>query len=141
MCLDYFKVDAPNILAIMNGAFSNGGYDITNGFVHDFAVVYFKKLGLEAYRKEELTDTDEIVQALDRDNPVIVSIIKHTLEQQKFHIILLVGYVKGDNGVIEKFIYHEPESTDPERGAYREVDTKTFMENWRGKAIFPSPIV
>ena len=141
MCLDYFGVESPNILAIMNEAFTNGGYDINNGFVHDFAVVYFKKMGLESYRSEKMESVDTIVEAIDAGNPVMVSITKRTLEQKKFHLILVVGYEKDDEGKVKTIIYHEPESTSPERGAHRTCDVDTFMDNWRGMAVFVSQSV
>ena len=60
MCLDYFyniqeKGKVSNnisILEIMKLAKESGGYDVNNGFVHDFALNYFKENNLESYRKE-----------------------------------------------------------------------------------------
>lgn len=145
MCLDYYhqfdnKIDnSSSILFIMNDAFNNGGYDAQHGFVHNFAVEYFKNHGLESNRLEGLESFDIIKDNLDNGNPVIVSIIKRTLEQEKFHLILIVGYEydESSNAVLN-VIYHEPESTDPSRGAYRVCDTDTFLKSWRGKAIFVS---
>ena len=175
MCLDYFyntqqkdslenKKDTNNqvsILEIMKLAKESGGYDMDNGFVHDFAVIYFKENGLESYRKEvskksiseKELETEEgyiirtglekeiifnkIIENIDNNNPVIVSIIKNTLEQTKYHLILVVGY-KSENKKITHIIYHEPESTDPSRGAFRECELKVFERSWRGKAIFVS---
>lgn len=147
MVLDYYlqekRIDAesPNILNIMNEAFNSRGYDPNNGFVHDFAVSYFKKYGLESYRKEGSENLDEIIISIDNKNPIVVSITKHTLEQNKFHLILVVGYkyTEDVNGQkITNIIYHEPESTSPDRGAYRDCDIDTFLKDWRGKAIFVS---
>ena len=184
MCLDYFyntqqkenlenKKDTNNqvsILEIMKLAKESGGYDMDNGFVHDFAVNYFKENNLESYRKEvskkTILETEEdymkrvelekenifnkIVENVDNDNPVIVSIIKNILEQTKYHLILVVGYkyileenssaskAGAENKKITHIIYHEPESTDPSRGAFRECGLGVFEKSWRGKAIFVS---
>ena len=153
MCLDYYSLqknisnseefknnDLNNnvsILEIMNDAFNNGGYDAQHGFVHNFAVEYFNNHGLESNRLEGLESFDVIKDNLDNANPVVVSIIKRTLEQEKFHLILIVGYEydESSNEVVN-VIYHEPESTDPSRGAYRVCDVDTFLKSWRGKAIF-----
>ncbi|MDQ5957365.1 MAG: hypothetical protein QG614_340 [Patescibacteria group bacterium] len=161
MCLDYFfekenKSFEKSIKDIMEEAGEGGGYDMQNGFVHDFAVKYFESNNLQSHRVEidksvtnekELEDKkleilEEVLVSLDQDNPVMVSIVKHTLEQNKFHIILLVGYRyeldMNSNRSITSIIYHEPESTDLVKGAYRECSLDIFLENWRGKAIFVS---
>ena len=49
----------------------------------------------------------------------------------------MVGY-KSKNQKITHIIYHEPESTDPLRGAFRECELEVFEKSWRGKAIFVS---
>jgi hypothetical protein len=80
---------------------------------------------------------------------------KRVLEQKRFHMLVIVGYDRaltsqteaGDadmvNGegtrVVFKFFYHEPESTDKEKGKFRACDEETFLSYWRGKAIFISP--
>ncbi len=142
MCLDYYHnldstVDnSPSILHIMNGAFNNGGYDANHGFVHDFAVKYFLQHNLDSHRMEGLSEFETLKASLDNGNPIIVSVVKRTLEQEKFHLILVVGYEEDDDGRNSRVIYHEPESTDPNRGAYRVCDMDTFLKSWRGKAIF-----
>lgn len=170
MCLDYFSISAPSILEIMKLAKESGGYDVNNGFVHDFAVNYFKENGLESYRKEVSKKTileieedymkrvelekenifNKIVENVNNNNPVIVSIIKNILEQTKYHLILVVGYkyileenssaseAGAENKKITHIIYHESESTDPSRGAFRECGLGVFEKSWRGKAIFVS---
>ena len=178
MCLDYFyniqeKGKVSNnisILEIMKLAKESGGYDVNNGFVHDFALNYFKENNLESYRKEvskkSILETEEnyikrvelekenifnkIVENVDNNNPVIVSIIKNILEQTKYHLILVVGYkyileenssaskAGAENKKITHIIYHEPESTDPSCGAFRECGLGVFEKSWRGKAIFVS---
>ena len=143
MIMDYYslkdesvkKTNTDNILKIMNDAFHNGGYDADNGFIHDYAVDYFNSHELKSYRKENIESFDIIKKELDNNNPVIVSVTKKTLEQNKFHLILVVGYVEQGEGVKE-VMYHESESTDPNRGAYRRCSIEIFMSSFRGKAIF-----
>ncbi|MCF7843748.1 C39 family peptidase [Candidatus Gracilibacteria bacterium] len=139
----------PDILSLCNEAKERGGYDMQNGWVHDYLVNKAKELGLQAHRSEGLTNiTDEIIASLDAGNPVIVSVEKRVLEQTRFHLIVIVGYEKEDNvsELVDSFklksnscfYYHESESTDKERGQYRTCDVETFMNYWRGKAIFIS---
>lgn len=130
MVAEYHGITTPDIPTLCIEARDRGGYDMVNGWVHDYIVMKARELGLQADRKEGLTSADDIVAALTAGNPVIVSVEKRVLEQTRFHMIVVIGYGDGE------FIYHEPESTDRERGAYRSCDTDTFMSYWRGKAIF-----
>lgn len=121
-----------DIVTICKEAEAKGGYDMINGWVHDYMVSYMEECGFDCYRKEGLTTVDEIIASLDHGNPVIVSVEKRVLEQKRFHMITVVGYTASS------LIYHESESTDKTRGAYRTCDLSTFMEYFRGKAIFVS---
>lgn len=130
MVAEYQGKEITDIVTLCDEARVRGGYDMQNGWVHDYLVAKATELGLRAYRKEGLTDLLEITASLDAGNPVIVSVEKRVLEQKRFHIIVIVGY-EG-----ETVIYHEPESTDKEKGKYRVCDIATFKEYFRGKAIF-----
>lgn len=130
MVAEYHGVTTPDLVTLCIEARDRGGYDMVNGWIHDYLVLKATELGLQAERKEGLTNTDSIVASLKDGNPIIVSVEKRVLEQTRFHMLVIVGYA--DN----EFMYHEPESTDRERGAFRSCDTDTFMNYWRGKAIF-----
>ena len=132
MVMEYQGKEVPDIIALCEEAKDRGGYDMTNGWMHDYLVLKAKDFGLIAYRLEGLSDMIEIEDSLKEGNPVIVSVEKRILEQTKFHMIVVVGYEDGE------IMYHEPESTDRERGSYRTCDEETFMNYWRGKAIFIS---
>jgi hypothetical protein len=142
----------PSIVELCNEAKESGGYDMHNGWIHNYLVSKAKELGLNAHRTErEVPIVDEIIASLEAGNPVIVSVEKRVLEQTRFHMIVIVGYEKSEEtevGVESEFsnsyrlqsnsffYYHEPESTDKTRGAYRSCDVETFKQYWRGKAIF-----
>ena len=172
MVAEFHGVQIPELASLCNEAKERGGYDMTNGWVHDYLVTRAQEFGLDAYRKEGLTDIEEIIAALQAGNPVIVSVEKRVLEQKRFHMIVLVGYDKSqttqtnadlaDNTLHAEgrgkdaeergqnsdsstsynlqadgyLHYHEPESTDKEKGKFRTCDVATFMQYWRGKAIF-----
>lgn len=125
----------PDILILCNEAKDRGGYDMTNGWIHDYLVTRAQEFGLQAIRKEGLTELSEIIASLEAGNPVIASVEKRVLEQTRFHIIVIVGY-EGNN-----FFYHEPESTDKEKGKFRTCTEEQFKNYWRGKAIFISKAV
>jgi hypothetical protein len=140
-------VSAPDLLTLCNEAQERGGYDIENGWVHDYLVTKAQELGLQAYRKEGITDLTEVISFLKQGNPVIVSVEKRVLEQTRFHLITLVGYETNGSAsnttsyrlqATDLLYYHESESTNKEKGAYRVCSVETFSEYFRGKAIFIS---
>lgn len=122
----------PDIVSLCNEARERGGYDLANGWVHDYLVTKLNELELHAYRKEGLTDIGELLQSLDAGNPVIVSVEKRVLEQTRFHLLVLTGH-EGD-----MLYYHESESTNKEKGKHRSCTRVQFADFWRGKAIFAS---
>lgn len=132
MVAEFHGKTVPDILSLCNEARDRAGYDMTNGWIHDYLITKARELGLQAKRKEGMSDLDEILTSLELGNPVIVSVEKRVLEQKRFHMLVLVGF--DNNG----FIYHEPESTDKEKGQYRTCSYDTFMDYWRGKALFIS---
>lgn len=151
MALEYLTGRKIDILEFMKEAERFGGYDKINGMGHDYVINFLEKEGLKAWRyknilKRDTLDTvDSVVEELEKGNPVIVSINKYILEQKKFHLILLIGLEKDEDGNATHFYYHEPEATvisveDDKNvgGANRCVDIETFKKCWRGKAIFVS---
>lgn len=132
MVAEFHGKEVPGLVDLCLEAKNRGGYDMVNGWVHDYIVLKLGEFGLTAHRKEGMRDVDELIASLKAGNPCIVSVEKRVLEQKRFHILVLVGF--DDDG----FIYHEPESTDKERGQYRTCSFDVFMEYWRGKAIFSS---
>lgn len=137
----------PDIVSLCNEAKERSGYDMHNGWVHDYIVTRAQEFGLQAYRKEGIVGCDEIISSLDAGNPVIVSVEKRVLEQTRFHMIVVVGYdTKNESESSSPYdlvpmtylYYHESESTDREKGQYRVCSKETFLEYFRGKAIFIS---
>ena len=109
MVSEFHGVQKEEILTLCEEALTRGGYDMQNGWIHDYLVTKAKELGLEAYRKEGLTDVQEIIASLDAGNPVIVSVEKRVLEQKRFHLIVLVGY---DKSQIEKLGFEDVRSQE-----------------------------
>lgn len=142
-----YKKILPSIVDLCNEAKERDGYHMQNGWVHDYLVTKAIELGLHAYRKEGLESLDEIYESLNNHNPVIVSVEKNVLEQTRYHMIVLVGYdeteylhedTNAPSEIKRSFYYHESESTDKDRGAYRVCDETIFLQYFRGKAIFIS---
>jgi uncharacterized protein YvpB len=127
---EFHGKEVPDIVTLCNEARDRNGYHMANGWVHDYLVTEAQELGLQAFRKEGMTTIEEIAASLEAGNPVMVSVEKRILEQTRFHIIVIVGH-EGNT-----FFYHEPESTDKEKGKFRSCTQEEFKSYWRGKAIF-----
>lgn len=147
MVVEFHGKDSGDTLDFCNQAKALGGYDMQNGWVHNYLVLQAKEIGLNAHRTErEIPIIDEIIASLTLGNPVIVSVEKRVLEQKRFHMIVITGYEEGEGGnelteafhikPSHGFYYHEPESTDKIKGKDRFCDIETFKQYWRGKAIF-----
>lgn len=141
MVLDYHGKQTPALEEMVKTGHADGGYS-PSGWLHDYFIAFLKAYGLDAYRKEGMDEKEglqEIRNALEAENPVIVSIVKHALEQTKFHMIVLTGFTEDDHGATRTLFYHDPEGTSEEQGAQREVDVGTFLSDWRKMAIFACP--
>lgn len=130
MVVEFYGKETEDIVTLCKEAELRGGYHMTNGWVHDYLVAKAGECGLQARREEGLESLNLLEQSLINGNPVIVSVEKRVLEQTRFHMIVLVGYEN------DTFLYHEPESTDKEKGKFHTCTKSQLMDYWRGKAIF-----
>ena len=132
MVLDFYKAETPEISEFLKIALDKGTYHEFNGWIHDKIVELAKDFGMEAYRKEEMENEQELKDFLDKGNPVIVSIKAQKFSPEfegKFHQIILIGY--DENG----FYYHDSDYQNGEgNGLF--VDRETFGKYWRKMAIF-----
>jgi uncharacterized protein YvpB len=129
---EYKGASMPDLVALCEEAKNREGYHMINGWVHDYIVTRLQEAGLTAFRKEGITSLEEIIDSIQNNNPVIVSVEKRVLEQTRFHLITLIGYDEQE----KVFYYHESESTDKTRGEGRSCTIDVFMNYFRGKAIF-----
>ena len=137
MVLDFNKIKTPEIGEFLKIALDKGTYHEFNGWIHDKIVELAKDFGMEACRKEEMENEQELKDFLDGGNPVIVSIsAKRFLEEfeSKFHQVVLTGF-KLDNCELKGFYYNDPDYQGEEgKGLF--VDRETFGKYWRKMAIF-----
>lgn len=117
-----------------------GGY-YTHGWRHDAFIKTAQELGLFTAHREEGMDFEKgilkIQENLDLGFPVIFSVVKKTLEQTKFHMLLAIGYeFADDQKTVKGLYYQDPESTDPEKGKNHFADIQHLEKDWRKMAIF-----
>lgn len=142
MALDFFKNDIPSLDDLVWQGVRIDGYG-PSGWVHSALVSVFDMYGILAERKEfkgELFEAglSEILHSLEAGVPVIISAIKKFQEPDKFHMVLLVGFEKGD-GMVRGFYYHDPDAETPEEGVNQFVSFEQFKTHWRRLALFILP--
>ncbi|MGB2580641.1 MAG: C39 family peptidase [Minisyncoccia bacterium] len=120
-----------------------------NGWLHDGLVTLGEKYGAKLYRTEfrkkdadpdtleklYIEGVDMIVGELNEGRPVIISAIKNFEVRDKFHMVLVVG-AEIEDGVVNGFYYHDPDSYTESKGAYQFVAINIFSSSWRRMAIF-----
>lgn len=139
MILDHQGKETPSLLEMCAAGVHDGGFG-KSGWIHDYFVKVAKSYGLDAHREERMIVEQgirKIKEYLLSGNPVIVSVIKRLLGQDKFHMVLLTGFEE-KNGEVVGFYYNEPESTDREKGKNIFVPIELFLNDWRKMAIFIS---
>lgn len=135
MVLAYYKDENGNVMDLVREGLAKGPYNPAVGWYHDTIVAVAKDHGLSAERAEKMADDSRLIEYLRSGKPIIVSAIKYILDQTKFHMVVLTGFEEKD-GVVLGFYYHDPESTERERGQHLFVRRDTFLREWRKMAIF-----
>ncbi len=124
-------------------------YDPRFGWIHDGLIRLAEEYGTTLTRKEWRTKEDEkalkenlnqegiafLIETLNTGRPLAISTIRTFTEQETFHMVVLVGYEEGIEG-IGGFYYHDPDAHTREDGMNRFVDIQTFKNSWRCMAIF-----
>lgn len=135
----------PTLLEMCQTGEKEGGYG-KSGWFHDYFLKVAREYGFNAERGEKIDGImglQKIHDELEAGHPVIVSVTKHILGQQKFHMVVLTGYEENDGtefperkGQLTGFYFNEPESLYKEYGKDVFVDVKAFKHDWRRMAIF-----
>jgi len=113
-------------------ALEKQAYHQTNGWIHDKLLEIARDFGMEAFRKENMEDEEELKDFLEKGNPVIVSVKAKKFSPEfegKFHQIVLVGYD-------EKGFFYNDSDYQNDGGKDIFVDLKTFQKYWRKMALF-----
>jgi hypothetical protein len=151
MVLDYYSQIVKhrvsnNLDDLIKEGVEKEGY-CEHGWIHDVLVKMMKERGLEVFRKEYKSADEnkqnklvekaikETINFLSEKRPVIISAIKNFSEKKNFHMVILVGFEKGENGVIG-FYYHDPDSFSREGGMHKFVPIDTFKKYWRKMSIY-----
>jgi len=142
MVLDAGRKNSPVLNDLILECENLYGYDAHRGWTHVAIAGILGKYGIFSERKEyknseELFETgvQDIVSALRKGNPVMVSTIKNWEVEKKFDMVLFVGFEK-DAGEIAGFYYHDPDVEERGFGENLFVSFDRFKKYWRRMAIF-----
>lgn len=136
MVLDYYKKGGDSLINLIKEGVGKEGY-CERGWIHDVLVEMMKERGLKVFRKEYKSADEneqkrliekaikETINFLSEKGLVIISAIKNFSEEKNFHMVVLIGFEKGENGVIG-FYYHDPDSFSREGGMHKFVPIDTF---------------
>lgn len=144
MILGYYDIDISVQDLIAEGKFAQAYDEEKDLWTHEGLVRILRNHGVKSYAQEfrsqkidletgEVEEKDNLLEAgyekiieeVNHDRPVIVSVKKGFSENTDSHMILVVG---GDDS---RLIIHDP-LTNP----YVEIEKDKFMEYWRKFAIF-----
>jgi len=157
MVLDFFSAKQTPSIDWLIKEMEFVGEHIREGVTHETLVILARNHGFNAYRQEfkshkiniergkvilskyenELIDggVHKIIESLKNELPVIVSAVKKFKEEDKPHLVLVVGFEEDANGVVG-FYYNDPDSDTVGGGENLFVDLETFKKYWRKMAIF-----
>ena len=103
MVLEYHGKNVPDILTLCNEAKEKGGYDMTNGWVHDYLVQKAKDFGLQSERKENM---ESFGWGVDKTKEQLLVKLAHetahAFQNQSGHETALVNFLNGSNNIDEK---------------------------------------
>jgi hypothetical protein len=143
MVLDAGHKKSPFLDKLISEGKETYGYNPERGWTHFAISGILEKYGISSERKEykgsdELFEIGvrDIIFALKKGNPVMISAIRKWEEEKKFHMVLFVGFERND-GRTEGFYYHDPDAENEESGKNLFVSFGRFKKHWRRMAIFP----
>ena len=150
MVLDAGRKSSPLLNELVSECKDLYGYDPERGWTHIAIAGILEKYGISSVRKEyksdELFETGvcDIVCALEKGNPVMISTVKKWEEEKKFHMVLFAGFEKDGSaalttgiGGISGFYYHDPDAEEGSSGENLFVSFDRFKRYWRRMAIYP----
>lgn len=122
-----------DIIKELSLGFENNGIN-SNGWSHFYLLEILKKYSIESERKEFNSYSkgiEYIINKIDKEEAVVISMIKSFLNQTYFHMVLILGYRFDEKGELVRFYYHDPASPDEISGSFLYMEKSQFIKSWR----------
>jgi len=133
MVLDFYGIEV-DLSELIDLGLKNNGYIKDVGWKHQVIVDLAKKFGLESRRREG-EKIKNLVEALDKNEPVIISINKHFDTKNGGHLAVLNGYFIDKDGELMGFYVN-----DPVGASYKHkdqfIELEKFIQGWKKRAIY-----
>ena len=139
-------VSLPSLDEMIEQGVAIGAYG-ESGWKHDgliaLAEMYGAQIERAEWRKSDYKNQEElneegiqfIISELRAFRAVIVSVIKKFQDDDKFHMVVLIG-LEEKNGEVTGFYYHDSDAKVREEGENLLVPIDIFRSKWRRMAIF-----
>ncbi|MDD5692930.1 MAG: C39 family peptidase [Patescibacteria group bacterium] len=132
MIFDYYSIPF-DLDDMINRALKDDGYIKGVGWKHQTIVDLAIKYGLKAYRTENDT-IEKLMESLEKDEPVIISIYKDFDLSNGGHLAVLNGYYIANQELIGFYV------NDPVGASYKHqnqfIKLDKFLEGWKKRAIY-----
>lgn len=132
MVLDYYKITV-DLDELVSLGLKMDGYLNGVGWKHQVICDLAEYYGLESYRTENET-IKNLLESLDKNEPVIVSVHKNFDPTNGGHLVVLNGYYISDDELLGFYI------NDPIGAQYKHknqfVDYEDFVNGWKKRAIY-----
>lgn len=132
MIFDYYSVKFDLGELIQQGLDGDGYLDGV-GWKHDAIVELAKKYGFESRRVENET-VENLIESLDSNEPLIISIHKNFDPSEGGHLAVLNGYFESE-GEIEGFYINDPIGAQYKH-KNQFISYEKFMAGWKKRAIY-----
>lgn len=137
MVLAYHHSPIDDLLAFMTHAKEQGGFTQEDGWQYKYLEEESQSRGFTATVREGATPEDLLV-ALRRGEPVIISVVKRLFGRERGHILVVTGFEMARDE-IKGFYFNDPESLYERTGKGQFVLLDDFTFDWKKRALFIAP--
>lgn len=133
MVLEHYGIHV-GIKDLINIGLKKEGYIKNIGWKHQVIVDIAIDFGLAAKRTED-DSPKNLIEAIDRGDPVIVSIFKHFNNKNGGHLVVLNGYFMDSDGELMGFYINDPIGASF-KYKNRFIKINQFANGWKKRAIY-----
>ena len=132
MILEYYGVQV-DLNDLIEQGLEKDGYIKGIGWKHQIICDLAREYGLKSQRTENEV-IDNLVESLERDEPVIISIHKNFDISKGGHLVVLNGYYVANNELLGFYL------NDPVGASYKHknqfIKLDKFLEGWKKRVIY-----
>ncbi len=132
MLMEYYGIEV-DVESLIELGLKKDGYLKGIGWKHQVICDLAKHFGLQSYRSENET-IEKLMESLEKDEPVIISIHKDFDQTKGGHLIVLNGYYVSNEELLGFYL------NDPIGASYKHknqfIELEKFEQGWKKRAIY-----